>query len=287
MKPGQQKRKKYLDPGTVIIIKQVFSGLLVFTAVGIVLTSIWYGTRLLTFTIDKVTVVGGITIDKEKIRVEAEDKLNGAYLHLIPRRFIYFYPKQEILAEISKTERIKNVIIKKNSKREIGVYFEEYFPDNLWCNLGSVEGCYFLDKEGYSFAPAPKLVGESLVRYYSTENETKVGVNPFSQADYSTTREFTEKLAEIGWFVTKVEVDSARDAFYTISLGSELKTTLTEDAVKPFSNLETILQSKEFNHLKPGNFRYIDLRFGTRVFVNESLEGEGSENASTTAVSAE
>ena len=35
------------------------------------------------------------------------------------------------------------------------------------------------------------------------------------------------------------------------------------------ANLETVLTAPAFTDLSPGNFSYIDLRFGNKVFVNE------------------
>jgi hypothetical protein len=72
-----------------------------------------------------------------------------------------------------------------------------------------------------------------------------------------------------GWYVRLVEVDAVRDAFFTIAGGGEIKATLNESPARTIENLNTILRSEEFSDLEPGNFQYIDLRFGTKVFVNE------------------
>ncbi len=273
MKPRQPiKRKKYLDPATVIVIKQVLLGLLIFSKVATIITTVWYVTRISRLTIETISVSGGITINEEIVKAKAEEKLAGAYLKIIPRRFAYFYPEQEILSNVSQIERIKDVKVERLSGKEIKISFSEHIPDTLWCSQEDDSKCYFFDSTGYSFGVAPTLSGESVVRYFSSENKAEIGRRPFSPEDYEATKQFTKQLGEIGWFVTKVEINSARDVFYTLSQGGELKATLTEDSAKAFSNLETILQSKEFGHLKPGNFKYLDLRFGSRVFVNEELE---------------
>ncbi len=68
--------------------------------------------------------------------------------------------------------------------------------------------------------------------------------------------------------------------------GSELKTVASKDAQETIDNLLVVLASEEFAHLKPGNFQYIDLRFGNKVFVNEELavpeEEAASEEVATT-----
>jgi hypothetical protein len=285
MLPSRQiKKKKYLDPATVLLVKQILLGLFVFAVVGTLITIVFYVTRISSLTIKTIQVDGGITISEDLVRYKVEEKLVGAYLRLIPRRFAYFYPEQEILASVSTVERIKDVRVERISNQEIKISFNEYLPDSLWCSLGSDKKCYFFDENGFSFALAPTLSGESMVRYYSSENVAELGKIPFSESDYATTKEFIRLLSGIGWYITKVEINSARDVFYTLSQGSELKATLNEEVSKTFSNLETILGSKEFGHLKPGNFQYVDLRFGTRVFVNEELLSSLSITTATTTI---
>jgi hypothetical protein len=286
MKPrGIKKRKKYLDPGTIILIKQILLGLFIFSCVAIIITIIWYATRISALTIQTVSVTGGITIKKEEVKSRVEERLTGTYFRLVPKRFAYFFPEEDIYKYINEIERIKDVKVERVSGTELQISFDEYMPDNLWCDLNSQANCYFLDGKGYSFARAPELLGESLVRYYASEKNAELSVSPFSKEDYEATKKFSDRLAEVGWFVTKVEINSTRDAFYTLIQGSEIKTTLTEGEEKPFGNLEAIFKSDEFSHLKPGNFQYIDLRFGTRVFVNEEPKIAIDESASSSATS--
>lgn len=278
----KQKPKKYLDPGTIVLIKQVFWGVLVFSAVAIIITAIWYVTRLSSFTLTTITVEGGITINKANVERVANQELEGLYLKLVPKRFAYLYPEEEIVAKVSEVERIKDVAVERVSGTELRVTFDEYLPDTLWCKLTADSECLFLDETGFAFGPAPVLSGGSVVRYFATERETELRVAPFSESDYQTSKDFSDLLSSIGWFVTKIEINSTADVFYTLAQGGEIKATLTEPAERPFSNLETILRSKEFIHLKPGNFQYLDLRFGTRVFVNEELLSEAATSTATT-----
>lgn len=271
MKLSQKKRPKHLNPGTIIIIKQVLLGVLVFSCVAAVITAVWYSTRIKSLTINTVTVSGGITISEDMVKGKVDEQLEGAYLRLIPKRFAFFYPEEAVLSSIQGIDRIKNVQIENKSNTEIHVSFSEFIPDNLWCSYEDRDDCYFMDSVGYAFAPSPSLTGGSLTRYYLTSTNSEMNKSPLSAEDYKITKDFTKKLADIGWYVTQVEVDAVRDVFYTMARGSELKASLTDGFSEPFSNLETILGSKEFKHLEPGNFQYVDLRFGTRVFVNEEL----------------
>lgn len=282
MKTRIQKRRNYLDPATVVLVKHILLGVCFFAVVIILLTIVWHVTRISALTIQSINIDGGVTINKEEVKAKVEEKLAGEYLRLVPRRFAFFYPEEEVFNNVNSVERIKNVQINRVSGTELQVTFDEYLPDSLWCDLDLEDHCFFLDENGYAFAKAPDLLGESIVRYYASERTAEVGVNPFTREDFVLTKEFIDYMAEIGWFVTKVEINSVRDVFYTVIQGSEIKATLTEEPLKPFENLTTILQSKEFSHLKPGNFQYIDLRFGSRVFVNEESKEPDLVEATTT-----
>lgn len=286
MNPRHQnkKRKKYLEPATALLIKQVLFGVAIFSFISMFLAVVWYGTRIDTFTLSTINASGGVTIDAAVVRGAVERELEGAYLGLIPKRFAYFYPAEKILASVAQVERIKNVAIERTSGTEISVTYDEYIPDTLWCSVKEKDSCLFFDEKGYSFDKAPVLRGESVVRYYTLEQDTELKVQPFLPIDYESTKDFTLLLRDIGWFVTKIEINSARDAFYTLAGGGELRTSLAE-SVFPFENLQAILRSDEFSHIKPGAFQYIDLRFGSRVFVNEELPQ--LELATSTATTAE
>lgn len=278
----RHRSKTYFDPSTLAVLRQIGLGLLVVSCIGILIALVWWSTRLSVVTVAAVEVSGGLTISHDMVRARVEEKLVGTYLGIVPRRFVYWYPQVAIQTAVEEVPRIRDVQIIRDGTT-LQVLFDEYVPEALWCGLQDASPCFFLDAAGFAFAPAPALHGSSLLRYYSTEASPQERQTPFLLADYVATKRFVSLLEEIGWYVSRVEVNQARDVFYTVSGGGELKATLTEAPEKLFENLRTILQSKEFSHLAPGNFQYLDLRFGTRVFVNEELP---SDVGTSSAVSA-
>lgn len=270
MESKRVKRKTPINPATILLVKQFLFGLSLFAVIGLAITSVWHLSRLNTFTIGEVLVSGGKTIDSDLVEKTVESVLEGTYLGLIPRRFVYFYPEANVLQAVENLDRIKDVSITMPDNKTLHVAYDEYLPEALWCNVEDEEAnCLFLDETGYAFGTAPNLVGGSFVRYYKLDGNPEKGTRPFTEDDYKATRDFTNLLAETGWYVDTIEIDAVRDVFYTLASGGELKATLTEDTNKTFSYLGTIRQSEEFAHLVPGGFQYIDLRFGTKVFVNE------------------
>ncbi len=278
--------KTYLDQSTILVLKQVGIGFLVLLSISLILFLVWWSTRLPAVTLSEVVVEGGLTIDHTEVKRKVTEQLQGSYIGLIPKSFAYFYPKKAVETVVESVPRSKNINIFRQSGKTLKVTFDEYVPESLWCPINDSSNCLFLDADGYAFAPAPELQGGSLVRYYTTEREPKEKETPFSVTDFSATKRFVELLESIDWYVTKIEINQVRDVFYTLTHSGELKATLTDTPEKTFENLQTILNSKEFSHLKSDYFQYLDLRFGTRVFVNEELLNlTATSTASTTATS--
>lgn len=278
----KQKKRLQLHPNTVHLLKQIGIGIGVLSLCAGIFTSVWHVTRLPAFSIQSVVAEGGITIRPDAVSASALSALGGEYWRFIPRRFSFLYPEADIYNEVSKIERIKNVQIERVSPKELLISYEEYIPDSLWCKLTEKESCLFLDETGFAFASAPKLSGEAMLRYFSSEVDPALGTSSFSEIDYRKSKELVVALSNIGWYVSQVEINSVGDVFLFVSDRGELKITLSEDVAQVLNNLTTILNSEEFKHLQEEKFNYIDLRFGNRVFVNEA-KPEDQATASSTA----
>lgn len=286
-KPRPKKRRQPLDPATVLIIKQSLFGLAIFSVVALLITGVWYGTRLSFVTIGTITAEGGETIDPDLVITKANEALAGTYLGLVPKRFSWWWPEVAVYEAVSQVPRIKDVVVKEVSGHELAITYAEYKPAALWCSEhGSTTPCLFLDSDGYAFGIAPNLTGESVIRYQSLGKEPVVGERPFAATDFAMTRQFTDALAAAGWFVTKIEIDNARDVFYTLSPSGEVKANLNQTPELVLAQLSTLRQSAEFSHLLPGKFQYIDVRFSPKLFVNEeALTTVDLLTGSTTATS--
>ncbi len=273
------KIRRQINPDTLVLLKHIVIGFLVLATVALLITGIWYGTRVKFMTIDEVVVTGGETIDTDKIEKEMQQALEGAYFRLIPRRFVSFYPEKEMMEKLKSVERVHNIKFEIDNRTKLLVTFDEYIPKSLWC--GSEDGyeCLFIDETGYAFGRAPKLTGGTFLRFVTTGREVKVGETLSEKSVIDNIFLVVTLLADKNWYVSHVELDQAGDVFLGLVGGGELKMVASEDPAKVVDNLLVILASKEFSHLKPGNFQYIDLRFGNKVFVNE--EPVGLETSTT------
>ncbi len=248
------------------------------------LYGVWHGTRLEALTIDEVVVSGGETISHSQIVEGVSEILEGEYLRFIPRRFVWLYPKNDVLEYVAAVERVKNPKVKRDGTTLV-VTIAEYEPIALWCDDGAQSACVFLDDTGYGFARTPALTGGAFTRFVRIGESAAVNEYLTSNDDYLLLRELESLLEAFGWSVTVIEFDQARDVFINLAQGGELKVSLRISPTQTMDNLQTVLVTDEYAELTPGAFEYIDLRFGNKVFVNEfgvpEVEVE-AESATTT-----
>jgi len=264
-----------MKPETKQLLKNLGLGLGLLSVVGLLLWGAWHVVRLPVLTIDQVAVTGGETISHESIQVDVEELLQGEYWRFIPRSFVWTYPRIEIIEQISATPRVKDPEVVRRG-RLLQVTLAEFQPTALWCDSESstTSTCVFLDDHGYGFAQAPVLTGGSFTRF-SRVGESATTSAVFADAtDFSQLQMLQQLLDQAGFTVSRIELDTARDAFVHLTDGGELKVSLQLSPEDIIDNLQTVLAAQEYQHLEPGNFSYIDLRFGNKVFVNEFGEPE-------------
>ncbi len=278
-----------VSPSTVLLMRQIIVGLMIAAFFGMLIVSVWYGSRINAFTIKEVTISGGETIEHSEIEKAVREKISGSYLKIVPRAFAFTYPHEEIVAAISAVPRVKDVRVVRLGGTELHIEFSEYEPQALWCAESDMNNCHFLDERGYAFSKAPGLIGGSFVRIVAIGKQPEAHVTPFNTDEYTRIIELKNKFAEVNWFVKRADIDTAGDAFLTIVDGGEFKVSLKQSADETVSNLLTVLGSQQFAHIKPGNFEYIDLRFGSKVFVNEvtTVTSASSTSSSSVAVTPE
>lgn len=273
------RRKKVRKPLSTLQL-QVIVGIVLAIMIALIVTAIWYVTRIESLQIKEVDVIGGETIPQSTISGMVDDELSGTYLHLIPKRFAPLYPKQAIAERIRKLDRIKNVDVEEKDQK-VTVAFEEYIPYALWCEKADAPACLFIDQDGYAFAEAPELEGSAFIRFVHEGIAPAKDTSGFDPQFMRDTRRFVDLLHDqLSLYVTIVTKIDPYDITYTVAGGGDLKVSQSMPIDRTFSNLKTVLTSEEFSHLAPGSFRYIDLRFGDKIFLNDHV-GTGTTSTST------
>ena len=264
-------------------VRQFFIGLLLVLLLALIGSVVWFGSRLEPLTITSIQVEGGETVDRDSIKDLVERELEGDYYRVVPKRFSWTYPEENILKAVSAVKRVKDVALEHPDGQTLIVRFSEYSPAALWCGQGTEGTCAFLDNTGYAFTEAPPLTGGTMLRYRNSE-EPKVGERPFSY-EFMRDTSFFASVARRDFNLPSFEVEKVGDseATFYISGGGLLKVSLEGNINDVVDNLRVLLSSEQFQHLNPGNFEYIDLRFGDKLFVNEvGGEADGEVTASST-----
>jgi len=275
--------RKAKEKNHSMLYKQIFIGLSLTMLFAVLMYATWYLTRIPALTIEVVEVIGGETISHDEILKMANSELEGAYYHLVPKRFSYVYPQETILEKVSAIPRVKHVSVEKNSRQKIVIIFEEYAPFGLWCEDAADQACVFVDGDGYAFSLAPQLQGAALVRYVDPTVVPEVG-KTFSDVTFMRgAHAFTEALYDSLSLHVVVINKSEEQVVYSITPSGEIRTSLALSFEKTLQNLQTVLEAKEFAHLEAGNFAYIDLRYGNKVFVNEGNDDVATTTATSTA----
>jgi len=147
--------------------------------------------------------------------------------------------------------------------------------DNTVCLLMSL---------GYAFTDAPQLSGGSFLRFVVEDTPLLLRQTPLHETKLAAARTMADSLErEQGFAVEEVFFEQSGDVTYTLIGGARLHTTASTPIAETLSNLETVLESEDFLHLRPNNFAYIDLRFGNKVFVNEEVAGPVSTSTATSS----
>ena len=265
--------------------RQVGIGVMLTCIIGLILTGVWYGSRVESLTINTIEVVGGETIARDEVRRLTDELLVGSYYRLVPKQFAFTYPKQTITDRIMRLERVKNVLVERLDGTTLQIVFEEYKPFALWCESLESTSCAFLDRSGYAFTMAPELTGAAFIRYVVVDEELETGKQVFDRSILDQATEFTEAASDqLSLNVIGVIQTSVVELEYHLAGGGIIRTSRDVTAQDTFENLLTVLESTQFDHLEPGNFEYIDLRFGNKVYVKEESVEISTSTASATQI---
>lgn len=276
-------KKRSANP-KIALIRRIVFGCLLFVLIGLCGLALWHGSRVDSLTIKEIEIIGGETIKHEDIEAIVSGELEGTYYKLIPRQFAWFYPKRTMIEKVSAVDRLKNVHIERYGGEKLLVVFEEYQPFALWCNSDFSSECLFMDREGFGFSWAPKLQGGAFLRFSERGREPERFTTGFPGEYIRDTEAFIQKVYdELGMNITHVERTGKEELEYHIAGGGKLKVSRRQTPEETFQNLVTLLTSDAFSHIEPGNFQYIDLRYGNKLFVNE--EDPSAATATSTASS--
>ena len=238
-----------------------------------------YLSRQEQFLIAEVTVLGEEVTNEEEIVSRVERLLAGYYLWVFPRASVLTYPRRVIEQSLYEEFPIfKSVNLGVGELQTLLITVEERTPFALYCantfssadaSLPAQAGeCYFLDEEGFIFAPAPSFSG-AVYFIYATRDpvENPLGKRFMTIEEFKPLPKFIETLTILNIHPLALEV---RDDEYSLFLpnGGQIIWRKNNDLALLHSNLEAFLANDSIRTQE--NFfdriLYLDLRTENKVF---------------------
>jgi len=154
---------------------------------------------------------------------------------------------------------------------------------------GTTTNCYFMDEDGYIFDQAPYFSGEVYFKFYGSPDVSDVGIlqgrSPTSETNpsgsYYSQQNFKQLIAFknilVGFGIKPISIYKPDAGEFDVFLsngnssvaGPEIKISADSDFENVAENLEAALTTEplqsEFKN-KYSSLRYIDLRFGNKVY---------------------
>ena len=251
-----RKRRKVVRITSAIVI------LILLLTCGVVSLTYWPALQIKT-----VAISGAQTLPPGTIEAFVRDRLAGEYWYVFPKSNIFLYPRQQIAADLIKEYPVlASADVHAADFHTVAVNLVEREPRALLCPQDN--RCLFMDENGVAYTDAPTFSEPVYVSYYgSTTGDTlpKQFLTPLEfQALSALVDAIAQKLP--GEKVAAVSVDEAKDVRMRFADNFTLIFTLVDQGGDVFERLTLALTSGPMAAHKLGDFQYLDLRFGDKLY---------------------
>lgn len=256
----------------------------------LVVQALWFHTVV----IQHVTFTGNKVLSTNELFTIVQKSLDGKYGFLIPRRSIFFFPKEKIQMELQEQfKRIESITIRRADFNEIKIAITERKPTTLWCasvdqlsETAPVEGllhesqsnnlCYFMDATGFIFEKAPKFSYGLFVTFSGgVSAKNPIGQQFLDIQTLDVVLDFIDTLGAFAIHPVSI-IDHGvyfQGVFSMAHNGQQFETEIlfpkTDSYEKILQDIAVILESPEVTTEKAQPFlpiASIDVRFGNKVF---------------------
>jgi len=210
-----------------------------------------------------IEVYGAKTVNKDRVVSLAERKIKHGFLFLESKSILLLNKKEikkDILRDFPKIEDVK---IKRSFPHKVIIYVVERSPIAVFCNQNS--HCYLLDKNGVIFDFA-KNNNFFVIKDNSERKKLELGNQVMSQGTISKILNIRDSVKIITLESLFIE-EEHKFSFRSLE-GPEIYFDLNEDTDQQIFDLNSFLK-KYFSNGGLEKVKYIDLRFGNRVYWKE------------------
>lgn len=121
------------------------------------------------FLIKDTVIVGAHVLDANELTNSVDAELRGYYAWVIPKRSVFFFPRQKIEDALRKEFKRIDSFSMTQLSRTLTITVTERKSVYLWCGEEvrlNPEPCYFIDDTGYLFSKAPYFSGSIYFKFF-------------------------------------------------------------------------------------------------------------------------
>ena len=224
----------------------------------------------------QVEVAGVEGAEAKAVEKAVLTHLVGQQFVLFPRSNVLMYPRsaivEDLLAEFSD---FSNVQVRATTLRALRVEVTKRTPKAVWCGVAEdrKEPCLLLDQKGVAYEMGAQFAEPVYTTYYGP---LAAGSLPRQYTSEETFRSLVALVAALeerqGTRIVSVVTDQAGDARVHFIGGFELIFALQDGGGDVFERFMLALGAEPFAGRSVGDFEYLDLRFGDRLYYK--LKGE-------------
>lgn len=265
---AKKRRRKY-------VWLSVFAAVLLAIVVGTLIYIAWRPFWLVT----TVVVEGTTYTDPDAVKRTVEASLAGKYGYMLPRRNALLLPRGEIISALLEQEKaIKEIDIDLAGFTGLTVQVKEHVPFTRWCRTMTINDqslqsgeCFVMSPEGYIFAfdtRADEAVAFPVRWYGLIEEDNPRGTSFVIDPSLERWREFAVMLDRMHLKADTITAKGNGEYEVTLYSGQKLFLNNKQSLERSLSSLRTVLTERGggmFATTTP--FEYVDLRFGSKVYV--------------------
>lgn len=226
--------------------------------------------------IKQIQVVGNRTVPEEDVRAYIESRLQGGYLSVFSRANVFLFQPSVVEKELMDAfKKIEEANVSRDGLRSVRVDINERKPYYLWCGARSLvstqDGCYFLDIDGYAFAPAPYFSGHVYFEFqkqFNAGSMDPIGTHFLPTEEFKRLIGFRNALRALDIYPDTLAIDENGDYIFVLAGNTRIIFNPAQDFDLLFNNLLATFDTEQFKGKKIENtsLEYIDLRFKNKVY---------------------
>lgn len=221
--------------------------------------------------IKTVQIAGAQTLSSSSVLAFVQERIEGRYLFIFPKRNIFLYPKQAIRNElVAEHPVLSGADVQAHSFSSILVTLVERQPRALWCghSFAAAEPCQFVDETGAVYGPAPTFSSPVYVQYYGALPGGPLPKNFLEQERFVMFAALVDAIAQKLQTerLQGVAIDGNEDVHMRFEGGFTLLFTLKHQPGDVFERLALALTAEPVVSRALADFEYLDLRFGDKLY---------------------